>query len=258
ADRADSRPVAIVNESMARALWPGEDPIGKRIADAGPAQPSWIEVVGVVSDVHSTIELVRPPDTLFQVYLPLVQTPSTYVHWFNLAIRSSAPAPTVASALRAAVQQIDPDQPVYAIVSAREAMGQITRGFLLTSQMLGAFALIGLALSAVGLYGVIANLVARRTPEIGIRMALGAQARDVLWLVLGQGVRMAVTGTAIGLVCAWALVRLLDSLLPAIPGGDPVAVACVAALLAAVALFACWLPARRATKVDPIIALRSE
>ncbi|HMD62085.1 MAG TPA: FtsX-like permease family protein, partial [Opitutaceae bacterium] len=258
ADRADSRRVAVINEAMARDLWPGEDPVGKRIAGASPAKPEWMEIVGVVNEVHATVEFVRRPDTHFQVYVPLNQTPSSYVHWFNLAIQSAAPAPTVAAALRAAVQQIDPDQPVYGIESAGESMQQFTSGLAVTGHMLGVFALVGLALSAVGLYGVIANLVAQRTSEIGIRMALGAQSRDVLWLVLGQGVRLAATGTVIGLACAWALIRLLDSILPAIPGGDPLAVACVASLLAAVALVASWLPARRAAAVDPIIALRSE
>jgi putative ABC transport system permease protein len=257
-DRADSRNVAIINETMAGQLWPGEDPIGKRIGGSDPANTSWLEIVGVVNDVHPSIELVRRPDTPFQVYLPLAQTPSQFVHWFNVAVRSSAPEATVGSALRAAVQQIDPDQPVYAIASARESMKQMTEGLSLTGQILGVFSLIGLGLAAVGIYGVIANLVAQRTSEIGIRMALGAQAHDVLWLVLGQGVRLAVTGTVIGLACAWGLIRLLDSILPSIPGGDPVAVACVATLMVAVALLACWLPARRATKVDPIIALRAE
>ena len=258
ADRADSRNVAIINETMASRLWPGGDPLGKRIGDPDPAHPDWLEIVGVVNDVHSTIEIVRRPDTPFQVYRPLVQTPSQFVHWFNVAVRSTVPEATVGSALRAAVQQIDPDQPVYAIVSAPESMKQMTEGLSLTGQILGVFALIGLGLAAVGIYGVIANLVAQRTSEIGIRMALGAQAHDVLWLVLGQGVRLACIGTAIGLVCSWGLVRLLIAIIPAIPGGDPASVAAVAALLVAVALFACWLPARRATRVDPIIALRSE
>ncbi len=137
-------------------------------------------------------------------------------------------------------------------------MEQVTQGFNLVSQLLGAFALVGLALSSVGIYGVIANLVAQRTPEIGIRMALGAQARDVLWLVLGQGVRLAAAGVLIGLACAWGLVRLLDALLPSVPGGDPAGIALVTVLLAAVALVACWLPARRATRVNPIEALRAE
>jgi len=110
----------------------------------------------------------------------------------------------------------------------------------------------------VGIFGVIANLVAQRTSEIGIRMALGAQAKDVLWLVLGEGLRLAALGIAIGLAFAWGLVRFLNSLLPAMHGGDPVAVAGVVLLLGGTAAFACWLPSRRATKVDPIIALRAE
>jgi len=258
ADRAGSRPVAIINDAMARALFPGEDPVGKRIADASAKSPSWLEIVGVASDVHPALDLVRAPDTAFQVHLPLAQTPSQYAHWFNLVIRSSAPGPTVAAALRAAVQQIDPDQPVYDILTARESMDHLTGSFGLTGRMLGSFAFVGLVLSGVGIFGVIANLVAQRTQEIGIRMALGAQAGDVLWLVLGQGVRLAAAGTAIGAACAWGLVRLLDSILPSMHGGDPLTVGCVAALLAAVALFACWLPARRATRIDPIIALRAE
>jgi putative ABC transport system permease protein len=257
-DRADTVLVAVINETMARDLWPGENPIGKRIADSSAKLPRWIEVVGIVSDVHPTLELVRLPETPFQVHLPLAQTQSTVIHWFNVAIRSTAPQPTVAAGLRAAVQQIDPDQPVYDIYSARDAMAQITVGFVLTGKMLGAFALIGLALSAVGIFGVIANLVAQRTSEFGIRMALGAQAGDVLWLVLGQGLRLVGLGTAIGLACAWGLVRALVAIVPGVHGGDPLALAGVAVLLAAVATLACWLPARRATKVDPIIALRAE
>jgi putative ABC transport system permease protein len=258
ADRADTAPVAIINEAMARVLWPGENPIGKRIADAASAQPRWMEVVGVVNDVHPTLEIVRTPDTPFQVHLPLAQTAGSNVHWFYVAIRSTAPGPTVAAGLRAAVQQIDADQPVYDIASAREQMAQITTGFALTGEILGAFALIGLAISAVGIFGVIANLVAQRTPEIGIRMALGAQTGDVLWLVLGQGLRLTALGTGTGLACAWALVRVLVSIVPSIHGDDPAALAAVVVLLAAVATLACWLPARRATKVDPIIALRAD
>ena len=125
ADRADSRPVAIINEAMARALFPGENPVGRQIADASAKSPAWIEIVGVVSDLHPSLELVRAPDTAFQVHLPLAQTPSQYTHWFNMAIRSTAPAPTVAAALRAAVQQIDADQPVYGIVTAREGIFQL-------------------------------------------------------------------------------------------------------------------------------------
>jgi putative ABC transport system permease protein len=256
-DRLDTVPVAIIDESMARDFWPGENPIGKRIANSSDKDPKWLEVIGVVSDVHTVLELVQHPETPFHVHLAEAQTPSS-LHWFNVAIRSSAPVPTVAAALREAVHQIDADQPVYNIYSAREAMYQITSGFFLVGEILGIFALIGLVLSAVGIFGVIANLVAQRTQEIGIRMALGAQTKDVLWLVLGQGLRLTALGTAIGLACAWGLVRLLVAIVPNLHGADPVALGFVVILLAAVATLACWLPARRATKVDPIIALRSE
>jgi putative ABC transport system permease protein len=257
-DRGDSRSVAVINEAMALKLWPGESPLGKRFGDADPAHPTWLEVVGVVNDVRATTELVEKADTPYQVYLPLNQTPNEFVHWLSLAIRSSAPGQTVAASLRAAVQQLDPDQPVYAIVTARESIEQITKAFTLVSQILAAFAVIGLVLSGIGIYGVIANLVAQRTPEIGIRMALGAQSGDVLRLLLGQGTQLALVGTAIGLACAGALVRLLNSTLPSVPGSDPLAVAGLAVLLNAITLLACWLPSRRATKIDPVIALRSE
>jgi predicted permease len=259
ADRADTRPVAIINEAMAKELWPGEDPIGKLVGDTDPKARNWREVVGVVNDVHPALELVRRPDTPFQYYLPLSQTPNQFAHWINVAIRTTAPDPTVAEALRAAVRQIDADQPVYAIITARDSIEQqITASFTLTAQMLAAFALVGLALSAVGIYGVIAFLAAQRTSEIGIRMALGAQSGDVLWLVLGQGLRLALAGTVIGIAFAWGLVRVLAAILPAMNGTDPAAIACVAALLAAVACLASWIPARRATRVDPIIALRGD
>jgi putative ABC transport system permease protein len=258
ADRADSRRVAIINESMAKSLFPGENPIGKRIAAAGP-NPDWEEIVGVSADVHAAVEVIRRPDTPFLITIPLAQTPESYIHWFNVAVRSSAPVPDIAAALRSAVQQLDPDQPVYAILSAREAMDhQVTAGLTLVGKLLGAFALVGLMLSAVGIYGVISYLAAQRTSEIGIRMALGAQQRDVLWLILGQGVRLSVLGAVIGLACSWGLIRLMTSMLPSFPGSDPVSIGGVAVLLAAVAVVASWLPARRATKVDPIIALRAE
>jgi predicted permease len=258
ADRMDSRHVTIINESMARQFWPGESPLGKRVGDIDPANPNWCEVVGVAADVRSTLELVQAPDTPYLRYLPLAQTASNRLHWLNLSVRSTAPTPVVAAALRAAVREIDPDQPVYAVVTAREAMGQITASFSVVSDLLAAFAFIGLVLSAVGIYGVIANLVAQRTPEIGIRMALGAQVGDVLWMILGQGLRLAVAGTLIGLACALGLVRLLVSTVPGIPGSDPLAIAGIALLLIAVAVFACWLPARRASRVDPVIALRAD
>jgi predicted permease len=258
ADRPATMRVAVVNEAMAKVMWPGQDPVGKRFQDVDPQRSAWLEVVGVINDVHPTLDLVQAPTTRFQVYIPLAQVQSGFAHWLNVAIRSTAPGTTLTQALRAAMLQIDPDQPISAVVSAPEGIEQLMRGFTLTGELLSAFSFIGLVLSAVGIYGVIANLVAQRTAEIGIRMALGAQSGDVLWMILAQGLRLSAIGAAIGLACSWGLVRVLDSILPAIPGGDPAAVALMACVLAAVALVACWLPAQRAARVDPMIALRSD
>jgi ABC-type antimicrobial peptide transport system permease subunit len=211
-----------------------------------------------VSDIRAFIEIVRPADTPFQVYRPLAQAPSHVAHYLNIAVRGTAPFSTLGPALRRTVEAIDPDQPVYSMSTATEAIQNFTSSFTLISQLLSVFAALGLVLSAVGLYGVVANLVAQRIPEIGIRMALGAQVRDVLWMVLRQGMILALTGAGIGLAFAWGLIRVLKALLPAIPGSDPLALACVTATLVLVALLACWLPARRAASVDPISALRSE
>ena len=257
-DRPKTVPVAVIDESMARSLWPNESALGKRFREVDPDKVTWIEVVGVAADVHPTLEVFRSLDTPYMVYRPLNQIASNQAHWLSVALRSSAPASTIAASLRTAVQQIDADQPVYTIMSARDAMGNITRGLQLISQILRTFALSGLLLSAVGIYGVIANVVAQRSTEIGIRMALGAQPSDVLWMVLGQGMRLSVIGTAIGVVCSWGLFRLLGSMLPVIHGSDPLAVLLIAVVLIAVALLACWLPARRATLVNPVVALRGD
>lgn len=258
ADRMSTTRVGIINEAMARTLWPGQSAIGKRFGSTDRSNPVWVEVVGVVNDVHSTVEMFQKPDTPFQIYRPVAQTPNGQVHWLTVGIKSTAPAATVAQALRTSVLQIDADQPVYNILSAREATAQLRAGLDLTGQLLAGFAFLGLTLSAIGLYGVIANLVAQRRPEIGVRMALGAQNHDVLWLVLSQGLRLTFIGAAVGLACAWGLVRLLDAMMPAVPGGDPLGIVAVTAVLAAVATVACWIPARRATRVDPIEALRAE
>lgn len=257
-DRATSRPVVIIDESMANKLWPGEDPIGKRIGDVDSSNRNWREVVGVVGDVRAFIEIVRPADTPFQQYLPLSQVPSHTAHYLSIALRSSAPLATLEPEIRRAIAAIDPDQPVFSMYPAPEAIRHFTSSFTLVSQLLSIFAVLGLLLSAVGLYGVIANLVAQRTSEIGVRMALGAQVRDVLWMVLRQGMVLALVGICIGLACAWGLVRALDALVPAIPGGGPMGLVLITAILASVALLACWLPARRAARVDPITALRAE
>jgi len=251
--RADSPRVALINESMARQFWPNESAVGKRIGDTDPKDRNWIEVIGVVRDV-GFVANIGVPDTRLQVYRPLVQEPWGYL---TIALRARNPA-ALAEPLRRAIAELDPDLPVADVRTIGQAVDHAQHNFYVANQLLAGFALLGLVLAAIGLYGVISTLVVQRTQEFGIRLALGAQTRDVLWLVLGKSLSLAGLGSALGLAGAAALVSFLGKLMPGLPGGDPFALAAIVVLLLGVALVACFLPARRATKVDPIIALRSE
>lgn len=253
-DRADHPEVIIINETMARALFPGENPIGRRIGDPDPDAPAWYEIVGVVANVSAPAELT-PPDTLFQTYLPLAQQSFSFA---ELAVRGRVPADQLTSELRRIVAAIDPDQPIYNPITARADIARTLSNLTVISRLLGGFALLGLALAALGIYGVLASFVVQRTQEIGVRLALGAQWRDILQLVLGRGLRLAFFGTALGLLGAFAIARLLGSLMPALGAPEPLTLVAVVGSLLAVAAFACWLPARRAARVDPMEALRSE
>jgi len=253
-DRPDSPRVVIVNEAMAMRFWPGEDPVGKRIGSTDPASPGWMEVVGVVNDIRNPGNLVRPVSR-FQTYRPMTQAPG---HWFSFTLHSASDPHLLEGPARRAVAAIDPDLAVFRLETAEEDLRVITGNYTLAGWALTEMALLGLLLAAVGIYGVIANIAVQRTQEIGIRMALGAQARDVLWLFLRNGMRLAAMGTAAGVLLAAALTRALAAAMPEVPGQSPATVAAVAALLALVAVLACWLPARRATRVDPIVALRAE
>jgi len=177
--------------------------------------------------------------------------------WANMVVRSPAPA-ALTESLRRAVAEVDPDLAVDDVGTVRQFIEQQQRNLLLVGQILGGFALLGLVLAAIGLYSVISHTVAQRTGEFGIRLALGARPASVLGLVLKHGLGLAALGAGIGLVGAFGLGRVLGSLMPRLGGADPVALAGVSAVLLAVALIACWLPARRATKVDPMKTLRSE
>lgn len=256
-DRQGSQPVAIVNEATAQKLWPGLDPIGRRLGTTDPQHPDWRVVVGVVKNVGQCIDFIQPTNTPFVVYRPLLQVPSDSVHYLNLAVRSAAPNSVVVDALRRAVASVDPDQPIDSVQTARAAMDSLMSGFTLIEQILTAFAVLGLLLAAIGLYGVVANSVAERTAELGIRMALGAGAGRVLGLVIRQAMILAGIGTLLGLGGAVMLNRLLGSLLPDMHGADFSTTLAIAAILAAVAFIAAWLPARRATRIDPIIALKT-
>jgi predicted permease len=238
--------VVIINEAMAHTYWPGESPLGKRIGDPG----EWQEIVGVVGDVRFPVDPSEPM-TRFQTYRPFAQDPRSPL---AVALRGNVSPAT----LRQAVAELDADQAVNGISSARSAVGQQLGSFALMGGLFSGFAALGLMLAGLGIYGVIAGFVVRRTNEIGLRMALGAQLGDVLWLVLGKGLRLALLGMGVGLIGAFGIGRLLASVSPELGPKDPFTFVGVAVLLVGVAMFACWLPARRAALVDPMIALRSE
>jgi putative ABC transport system permease protein len=254
ADTADHPAVVIINEAMARRFWPNEDPIGKRVGTQGKDH-NWQEVVGVVNDIGFPASL-GDPYTRLQLFRPMAQTP--WGGGWVISARSSTPPEAFANDLRSAVAGLDRDMPVYDIRTARSLVDQGLGSISLLATLLGAFAALGLTLAAIGIYGVTSYSVAQRTGEIGIRMALGAQRKDVLWLVLGQATRLTVFGAAIGLGGAYAVGRLLMALVPTLPTSDPLTVGAITVALVTVALVACYIPAHRATKVDPIVALRFE
>jgi predicted permease len=255
ADLSEKSPaLVIVNETLARQFWPNEDPIGKRIGSADPTNKDWYEVIGVVGDVAYPANFGRA-DTSLQMYRPLVQEPWNSL---NLSIRTRGDAASLLRELPRAVAAVDADVPAYRVATLDEMIGRSARNFELANQLLVAFALLGLLLAALGLYGVISGVVVRRTPEFGIRIALGARHHNVLWLVLREGMILTSIGAALGLAGGVVLLRVCAAIIPSLPGLDYLLLAGTVVGLGAVALLACWLPARRATKVDPMVALRAE
>jgi predicted lysophospholipase L1 biosynthesis ABC-type transport system permease subunit len=238
---------------MAHRFWPRESAIGKRIGDRQGNEVVWREIIGVVRDIQDALN-PSDPSTMYQVYKPLVNEPWGYL-W--LVVRAPAPA-TFKNDVRRAVADVDPDVAIQQMVTVPEAADQFLRSFTVVNDTLGGFALLGLLLAAIGLYGVISNLVAQRTSEFGIRMALGAKPRDVLGLVLRRGVWLTLLGLVIGSVLAVALNLALQASMSRIGGLDPVTISLVALILFGIALFACWVPARRATRINPVEALRAE
>ena len=245
--------IIIVNESLARRLFPDGSAVGRRIASLDNGDPYWAEVVGVVRDVDAAAA-TRDPSTPYQIYKPLGQEAWSYV-W--PVLRSRAPA-ALAEPLRRAIAEVDPDLAAAYVGTVDQLVGDQQHNLRLAGKTLTGFALLGLGLAAVGLYGVISNLVAQRTGEFGIRLALGAKPSDVLKLVLGHGLVLCTVGIVLGLGGALALARFLAALMPRVASLDLAALLGVACLLLLTAGLACWLPARRATKVDPMIALRAE
>ena len=253
ADTSDHPAVVIINETTARTFWPNENPIGKRISSTGQKK-DYFEIVGVVNDLAFPGNLGEPY-THYEAFVPVTQQTPDYL---TLVLRTPSNADTFANNLRGVVAGIDSELPVNRIRSARAGVDQGLGSISLLGSLLGAFAAIGVILAAVGIYGVVSYTVVQRTGEFGIRMALGAQSRDVLRLVLSKGAVLVVIGALLGGVGAYAVSRMLISLIPSLPTNDPLVLPLAAVVLGVVALAACYIPARRATRVDPLKALRSE
>jgi len=248
--------VAIVSESMAAKYWPGEDPIGRRLrvrygplrGTAGP----WLTVVGVSGDIIQDWFNRRNVPTM---YRPVAQVPTEY---FGIAARTEGDPMAAAGAIRQALLRLDATQPVYEMASMRQILHERTIGLQYLSAIMTVFGTLALFLAAVGLYAVIAYLVAQRRHEIGLRIALGATRRDVMRLTIGQAVRLTVIGGAIGVALSMALSRVMESALLGIASGDARVLGTFATVLMGAALLAGYLPARRAAAIDPMIALRAE
>jgi putative ABC transport system permease protein len=252
-DHAQAPNVAIISEALARRYWPNEDPLGKRLREEGADNP-WFSVVGVVADVKYRA-LPNNPTADPDVYFPLLQRPTNTL---SLAVRAANEPNSLAAAIRGELQKLDPNLPLYNVSTMAQQVANQTTQSRFSAWLLGIFGALALALSAVGIYSVMAYAVEQHTREIGVRMALGAQASDVLKLVIGQGMALALVGVALGVVASLALTHTMRTLLFGISATDPLTYAGIAFLLTVVALLACFVPARRATKVDPMIALRSE
>ncbi|HKP85676.1 MAG TPA: ABC transporter permease, partial [Blastocatellia bacterium] len=256
-DNAEGPPVAIVDEAFARDFWPDEDAIGKRISfEGGPNNPRWREIVGVVGQVKNYGLDIDPKR---QIYSPHLQSSARDM---GLVVRTQGDPRGVAEAVRSAIQSIDPDQPIFRVSTMDQIIRDSTTPRRFSTVLLGIFAAVALALTALGLYGVMSYSVTQRTQEIGIRMAMGAQRGDVLKMVIKQAMLMTLVGVVLGLALSLVLALLLASrmteLLFNVSAIDPVTFAIIPLVIGAAALLASYIPARRATKVDPIIALRYE
>jgi putative ABC transport system permease protein len=254
-DGAGAPHVALVNEAMARRYWPGQSPIGRRIRQ-GPMTRPWVTVVGVVGDVrHNGIE-VAIKEKFYRPHAQFHETAGFVVRNMNLVVKTADDPMALVSSIRAEVRALDPNLPIANIRPMTEVVASAMARPRLAGWVLTLFGVLALLLAAVGLYGVLAYLVSQRTHEIGIRIAVGADAARVRRMVLREGLGLAAAGIALGLVAAAALTRLIETMLHGIDRHDPVTFAIVPVVLVTVALAASWLPARRATRVDPVVALR--
>ena len=250
-DRADSAPVAIINEALARRYFPNQDPLGRKLkrstSDAKPA-----EIIGIVSDFkHEGLQMEASPE----VYQPHPQNPWSII---TLAVRTTTAPAGARAMIESAVREAEGSAAISNSATMREILNEGISRPRFNLLLLGIFSFVAVVLAAIGIYGVISYTVAQSTREIGIRLALGAQVNDVLRLVVGRGLILTGIGLGIGVAGAFGLTRLLESLLFGVQPHDPLTFLSVTILLALVAMLACYLPARRATRVDPLVALRCE
>jgi putative ABC transport system permease protein len=253
-DTATSSKVFIINEAMARGLFAGENALGRRIAEAGGKTLEWGEIVGVVADVQSVYP--DPIPVTYQLYQPMAQEAR---HFNQIAVRTAGVAPAaLVDSIRSTMTALDPDLPVRRLQPAAVTIARANYGLGVVGSMLSSLALLGLGLASLGIYGVIARTMAQRKGEFGLRLALGAQAEDIARLVLTSGAKLALLGSAIGLLGAFGVTRLIAAAFPTMPTSNIPALIGVTVLLMAIALMACYLPARRASKMSPTETLRTE
>ncbi|HET6978359.1 MAG TPA: ABC transporter permease [Pyrinomonadaceae bacterium] len=252
-DHDNTPNVILVNEALANRYWPNQDAVGKRLGFAeDPSKQVWREIVGVVGNVrHKALETEAIPE----VYFPYQQSPSNFM---SLVVHTESDPASLVPAIRSVVLSVDKDQPVSDVMTMEQRLAKSVASSRFVMMLLSTFSMLALGLAAVGIYGVMAYLVTERTQEIGVRMALGAQKRDVLGLVVRKGMTLTTVGALIGLGASLALTRLMRSLLFQVTPPDWVTFATASLVLLVVALLACYIPARRATKLDPLIALRYE
>lgn len=252
-DHADAPRTIVVNETFARMAWPGQDPLGRRIKSGTASSESpWLTVIGVIKDVRraDVTRVIRP-----ELYVSALQvTPRTQ----TLIVRTAGDPTQILPAVRREVQGLNPQLPLFATGTLEGELADTLSQPRFRAVLLAGFALIALVLASIGIYGVTAHAVHQRTQEVGVRMALGAQRRDVLLLVLRQHVKPALLGVVIGLAGAFALARFIESMVYGVRATDPITLAAMAFGLLTVAVAACWIPAQRATRVDAIVALRNQ